>query len=133
MNIEVFVICDAASESGGKLYIMGVFDKITANQLPAKHPACTILVKLRFKQPEEGEHKISVELSDDKGEFLIPKFEKPFQVKTGEEGYASNNFIINIQNMIIKRYGENTVKLIIDGKFVTSTPLFVERGPQEKK
>ena len=38
MNIQVAVLCDAATEENGKLSLLGAFDTIYAPQMPAVHP-----------------------------------------------------------------------------------------------
>ena len=38
MNIQVAVLCDAATEENGKLNLLGAFDTIIAQQIPATHP-----------------------------------------------------------------------------------------------
>ena len=42
MQIQVAVICDAATETYGKLNLLGAFDAIHAQQLPWTHPQCSI-------------------------------------------------------------------------------------------
>jgi hypothetical protein len=38
MNIQVAVLCDAATDDNGKLNLLGAFDTIYTQQLPATHP-----------------------------------------------------------------------------------------------
>ena len=38
MNIQVAVLCDAATDDNGKLNLLGAFDTIYAPQTPAVHP-----------------------------------------------------------------------------------------------
>ena len=48
MNIEAFLLCDAATGHQGKLNVLGAFDTIYAKQLPVIHPACAIALRIRF-------------------------------------------------------------------------------------
>ena len=41
MNIQVAVLCDAATDDNGKLNLLGAFDTIYTQQLPAVHPQCS--------------------------------------------------------------------------------------------
>lgn len=133
MNLEVFIICDAATESQGKLNILGGFDTIFAKELPAGPPLCAIVVRVRFSREEEGEHKIFINLIDDLEASLIPRYEQTFPVKVqGEDRSATVNFILNLQNLAFKRYGEHKIKLDIDGKLKATLPLFVRR-PRESQ
>ena len=53
MNIQVAVLCDAATDDNGKLNLLGSFDTIYAPQLPAVHPQCAVALRVTF-QPGEG-------------------------------------------------------------------------------
>ena len=38
MKVELFALCDFASDYGGKLTVVGIFDSIFTKQMPAVHP-----------------------------------------------------------------------------------------------
>ena len=42
MTIQVAVLCDAATDESGKLNLLGAFDTIYTQQLPAVHPQCSV-------------------------------------------------------------------------------------------
>ncbi|MDO8142424.1 MAG: hypothetical protein Q6358_13070, partial [Candidatus Brocadiales bacterium] len=67
MNIEVMALCDAATEAQGKLNILGTFDTIFAQKLPAVSSQCAIAFRVRFNQIEKGEHKIKLNLVNEDG------------------------------------------------------------------
>ena len=67
MKLELFVLCDAATVSGGKLNILGAFDTIHSNHFPALHPQCALALRMRFSRMEEGLHKIRLTLVDADG------------------------------------------------------------------
>ena len=48
MNIQVAVLCDAATDDNGKLNLLGAFDTIYTQQLPAVHPQCSIALRVTF-------------------------------------------------------------------------------------
>jgi len=50
MNIQVAVLCDAATDDNGKLNLLGAFDTIYTQQLPAVHPQCSIRAPRHFFQ-----------------------------------------------------------------------------------
>ncbi|WP_407992464.1 DUF6941 family protein, partial [Pontiella sp.] len=62
MKIEVFALCDAATDNHGKLNILGTFDQIYAARVPVSHPACAIALRLRFDKMEEGVHSVKLQL-----------------------------------------------------------------------
>jgi len=54
MQLEIFTLCDAATEHAGKLNIIGTFDVLRAAITPITHPQCAIAGRLRFEQIEMG-------------------------------------------------------------------------------
>ena len=50
MNIQVAVLCDAATDDNGKLNLLGAFDTIYTQQLPAVHPQCSIALRVTFSE-----------------------------------------------------------------------------------
>ena len=62
MKVEVFCLCDAATDNRGKLNILGTFDQIYSSKMPVVHPACAIALRMRFNKMEEGVHSRSIGL-----------------------------------------------------------------------
>jgi hypothetical protein len=61
MKVELFALCDAATaDAGGKLNILGVFDRLNAREAPVTHPLCALAVRLRFERLEEGQKRVRV-------------------------------------------------------------------------
>ena len=132
MNVEVSALCDAATDSQGKLNLLGTFDSIWAATLPARHPQCSVTVRLRFSRIEDGEHKITIHLVDEDGKLIVPPLDANLQVRFAEEEQtAVANLVLNIQGMNIEKYGEYSVNLAVDGRQEASLPLFV-RKPKEQ-
>lgn len=124
----MFVMSDASTDSHGKLNILGVFDVINAQNLPATHPNCAVAVRLRFTRSDGTEHNVRIELSDGDGNPLIPKFEQLVQIKFQEDIPTSTaNFILNIQNLTLINYGEYSINLSVGEKFKATIPLYVRR------
>ncbi|NLB55991.1 MAG: hypothetical protein GX811_09545 [Lentisphaerae bacterium] len=128
MKIEIIAICEAATDSQGKLNILGAFDSIFASKLPATHPQCTIALRLRFTKIEEGSHKIRINVVDADGKLVIPSFDGglTIRIKPGEE-YAVANLIINMQRLKFEKFGEYAVDLAINGRQEASLPFFVRQ------
>lgn len=66
MNIEVAAICDAAtaSDMGGRLNILGAFDRVFAQQFPMQIPQCAVAFRIRYQRAEAGEHELSLVFED---------------------------------------------------------------------
>ena len=70
MELQVAVLCDAATDYGGKLNLLGAFDTIHATSLPAIHPQCTIALRMTFNKVEEGSHRVRINFVDEDGKSV---------------------------------------------------------------
>jgi len=130
VKTEIFALCDAATQSGGKLNILGTFDTIFSPQLPATHPQCSIALRLRFERIEEGEHRIKVNIVDEDGHLVMPSFDLNVNVRMGEEAQTvSANWVINIQRLGFAKYGQYAIHLAVDGRSEATLPLLVREAP----
>src|SRR6266496_3748663 len=77
MNIQVAVLCDAATDENLKLNLLGAFDTITTQQLPAVHPQCSIALRVTFGHQDEGEHKLRMNFVDADGRSIMPSIDIP--------------------------------------------------------
>jgi hypothetical protein len=130
MNVEVFVLCDAATDSGGKLNLLGAFDSIFARQVPVVHQHCSVAVRLRFSQVEVGDHRLRLSLIDADGRKVIPDMEGALQVRLGDRQVtAAVNLVINIQQLKLAAFGEYRVDLAVDGNALGALPFYVRPLP----
>ncbi len=80
MNIQVAVLCDAATDDNGKLNLLGSFDTIYAPQLPAVHPQCAVALRVTFTAGDEGQHKLALNFINADGRSIMPPIEVPVAV-----------------------------------------------------
>ena len=80
MNIQVAILCDAATEDNGKLNLLGAFDTIFAPQLPAVHPQCAVALRVTFMSGDEGERKLKLNFVNADGKSIMPPIEIPVAV-----------------------------------------------------
>jgi hypothetical protein len=126
MDIEIFTLCDAATEGGGKLNILGTFDRINAHQLPAVHPHCAVAVRVRFDRVEQGEHHIRIAFVNEDGKPVMPGLDGKIQVSMPPAcGSASANLILNINGLKFEQAGAYSIDLSVDGRHEKSLPLYV--------
>ena len=124
MNIELFVLCDAATETGGKLNILGAFDNIYSRIAPATHPQCTIAMRVRFNQIEKGKHRLRVNIVDEDGKLIIPSLDANITVDFPQQTDSGvTNLVLNIQGLKLEKFGKYSVDLAIDGRHESSVPL----------
>ena len=134
MDIQVAVLCDAATDYKGKLNLLGTFNSVQTRELPANYPQCSIVLRVVFKLVEEGSHKLRINFVDEDGKFVMPSIELPFEVKVPEnDSFAYRNFILNIQRLKFEKFGQHAVDIAIDGRQEASIPLEVKQIPGQGK
>jgi Family of unknown function (DUF6941) len=132
MNVEAFLLCDAATDQRGKLNVLGAFDTIWAKQLPITHPACSIALRIRFEVSEEGDHPVKIQIIDQDGKGAGPKLEGNINVKAGGgRDSIITNLILNIQGLKFEGYGKYRIDLIIDNQKIADLPFAVREVPNK--
>jgi hypothetical protein len=117
MQVEIFTLCDAATEHAGKLNIIGTFDALRGFEAPISHPQCAIAGRLRFEQIEEGEHRVMLTFADEDGNIVMPKFDSTLAVKFSPgQRTVTSHFVILIQQIQLPKFGEYTIVLAVDGR-----------------
>jgi len=127
MNVQVAILCDAATDDNGKLNLLGAFDTIYAPQLPAIHPQCAVALRVTFAAGDEGQHKLALNFINADGRSIMPAMEIPVAVVLPEDVYfVTRNFIVNIQQLRFAEAGLYSVDVRLDGKSQASIPLQVK-------
>ncbi len=131
MNIEAFLLCDAATEFGGKLNVLGAFDTIFAKELPAVHPHCAISLRLRFDRIEQGQHTVRLNFIDADGKAVLPPLDTTINIgMRAEDASVCANLVLNIQGVKFEKTGAYSIDLAIDSRHEHSLPLFVKQMPK---
>ena len=128
MNIQVAVLCDAATEDHGKLNLLGAFDTIYAPQLPAVHPQCAVALRVTFAAGDEGTRKLKLNFVNADGHAIMPPIEIPVVVALPDDVlFATRNFIVNIQQLKFDEPGLYSVDVRLDNETMASVPLLVRQ------
>lgn len=131
MNIQVAVLCDAATDENGKLNLLGAFDTIYTQQLPAVHPQCSIALRVTFFSGDEGKHNLRLNFVDADGRSIMPDF-PPIAVDVvlpDDMHFGTRNYIVNIQQLKFENPGLYSIDVSLDGHPQTSVPLLVKHNP----
>jgi len=132
MEIETFVLCDAAVDYMGKLSILGTFDTVSAASLPIVWPHCSLALRLRFSRVEEGEHRVRISFIDADGRTVVPPMEGRVAISFRPAmTTAATNLVLNIDRLKLERAGEYAIDLAVDGRQEKTLPLYVRlrEGP----
>jgi len=130
MNIQAAVLCDAATDDHGKLNLLGAFDTIYAQQLPAIHPQCAIALRVTFTSGDEGAHQMKLHFVDADGRPILAGMDIPVEVAIPEDThFGTRNFIINIQQLKFEAPGLYAIDVTLGGQTIASVPLMVRLVP----
>ena len=134
MNIQVAVLCDAATDDNGKLNLLGTFDTIYAPKLPAVHPQCAVALRVTFMSGDEGERKLKLNFVDADGKSIMPPVEIPVAVTLPDDAhFLTRNFIVNIQGLKFAEAGLYSVDVRLDDKSQAGIPLWVKMLPHRRR
>ena len=131
MKIEIFSLCDAATDNQGKLNILGTFDQIYAAKMPVVHPACAIAIRLRFDKMEEGVHRVNLQLVNPDGKPVFRPMEGEVNPRMAEDVESvAVNLILNFQHIKFDEYADYQINLAIDDVGMAVLPLRVREMPR---
>ena len=132
MNIEAFMICDAATDQHGKLNVLGAFDSIFARGLPVIYPSMAVALRMRFPLEENGDHLLEVHFLDEDGNEIIRKLEGKVTVNVpASELSVAVNLILRLQNVMFRSWGCYSINLEMDGEEKCVLPLSIRPSPHQ--
>ncbi len=127
VQIALALLADSANVSReGKLNILGIFDRISTQSLPAAHPQMQLVITLEADRGDaDKEHKLAIELIDADGAKLLSmagdlKFGLP---PPGEQ--VRMNHIIQLNNLRFDHFGSYEFNILINNEVRKSVSLFV--------
>ncbi len=131
LKLEIFTLCESAADYGGKLCILGGFDRIHSAEVPLVLPRCSVVARLRVHRIEEGDHKLRMTIADEDGKSIVPGVEAQVSVRFLQElNSATVNLILQVNGLKLERHGEYTIDLAVDGIHQGSLPLYFSPPPQ---
>ena len=132
MNVEAFLLCDAATDQQGKLNVLGAFDSISTDKVPTIHPACAVAARIRFEKVEEGSHPVRITIIDEDGKSIGPRLDTTASVQIPDDmASVASDLILNIQRITFPNYGRYRIDIAIDGQIQASLPLNVVQIPRQ--
>ena len=127
MDIQIAALCDAAADFNGKLCLLGTFDTIIAQKLPAVHPQCSVALRVVFSRIEEGHHKVRMNIVNEDGQPVMPGIDIPVDVTLPSDAtFLARNFVVNIQQMKFEKAGQYEIVIAMDGRQEATMPLQVK-------
>jgi hypothetical protein len=131
MEVQILSLCDAATVSGGKINMLGIFDQIYAPNEPIAAPPCAVVIRMTFDRIEEGEKALRLAFVDADGAQIMPDLDANVQVRVPEPApYATVQLVLAIPQLALPRFGEYAVVLAVNGLEQRRTPLHLLQIPR---
>ncbi len=129
MQLEILTFCDAATEYGGKLNLLGATDTIVAPVIPFKYPNCSVVARLRAARIEEGAHAVRLMIIDADGQPIL-NVDGRMEIHFHQGFGGAVNMIINAHQLEFTSAGEHAIEIAVDGIQLGSSALFVRMREQ---
>jgi hypothetical protein len=130
---QVFaVLADFASVTiDRKLNILGIFNTITSQNVPAAHPQMYLVVGYKFECTEIGKKDIKIVLIDVDGHVLF-SLEGEINIGAAESGESSTiNQIFRLGNLIFPQFGDYEFHVLVNGRIESRVPFKVSLLPAQ--
>ena len=130
MHLDFAVVADyALVDQAGKISVLGIFQHIWVQQFPAMHPRLHLVLRLKGRRTEVGEHAVQIRLLDEQGAESIGgsgnvTFAEPPAGVTEIEAGAILVFDVPFPHAGVYRF-----EITIDGEQKASVPLTVSQLP----
>lgn len=131
MKIDLALVCDyAIIDQYGKLSVLGIFEHIWVHEFPVVHPRLHLVMRLKGRRTEIGEHAVNIRLVDEDGEEVISGdgtvtfAEPPAGVVEIEAG------TVLLFDVPFDDPGTYTFEISIDGEVASFVPITVALAPK---
>jgi hypothetical protein len=126
VNIQLALVCDhAIIDQHGKLSVLGIFDRIWVERFPAVHPRLHLVLRLKGRRTEVGDHTVLIQLVDVQGTEIL---RGEGNVAIGEPPAG----VVDIEaaavlafDVPLERPGVYTFEIAVDGARSASVPITV--------
>jgi hypothetical protein len=129
MQVKLALLADYANVTAeGKLNILGIFDRINVQAVPAVHPQMHLILRLEAHPAERGRpHNVEIRLHDPDGQTVFEvKGDIVPQGATGET--IATNQILTLNNLQLTKTGGYTFIVFVNNDLKMEVPLGVEMG-----
>lgn len=130
MQVKLALLADYANVTAeGKLNILGIFDRINVNALPAVHPQMHLVLRFEAHPAERDRmHNVEIRLHDPDGQTVFEV--KGDVVPHGQPGQSiASNQILTLNNLQLSKPGGYTFVVFVNNDLKSEVPLGVEQAP----
>jgi hypothetical protein len=124
--VHLALVCDhAIIDQHGKLSVLGIFDRIWVERFPAIHPRLHLVLRLKGRRTEIGDHSVLIQLVDAQGQEIL---RGEGNVAIGEPPAG----VVEIEaaavlafDVPLEKPGVCTFEIAVDGAHAASVPVTV--------
>lgn len=130
MHVTLALLADYANVTAeGKLNILGIFDRITVQELPAVHTQMHLVLRLEAGTADQNRpHNVEIRLQDPDGGTVVDV--RGDLMPHGVPGRTSaTNQILTFNNVQLNRAGTHAFVVEVDGTPRAEVALAVELAP----
>jgi hypothetical protein len=127
MQVKLALLADYANVTAeGKLNILGIFDRISVQEIPAVHPQMHLILRLEAHPAERDRaHNVEIRLYDPDGQTVFEV--KGDVVPHGQVGQTiATNQILTLNNLQLNKPGGYTFIVFVNNDLKSEVPLGVE-------
>jgi hypothetical protein len=130
--LDFAVVADyALVDQAGKISVLGIFQHIWVQQFPAMHPRLHLVLRLKGKRTEVGEHGVQIRLADEAGAEILGgngtvTFAEPPAGVTDIEAGA-----ILVFDVPFPHQGQYRFEITVDGDVLATVPITVTQLQQQ--
>ncbi|MGH7646410.1 MAG: DUF6941 family protein [Gemmatimonadales bacterium] len=130
MHLDFSVVADyALVDQVGKISVLGIFQHIWVQQFPAMHPRLHLVLRLKGRRTEIGEHAVQIRLLDDGDAEILGgngnvTFAEPPAGVTDIEAAAILVFDVPFPHPGLYRF-----EIVVDGERKATVPITVSQLP----
>lgn len=130
MNVQLALVCDhAIIDQHGKLSVLGIFDRIWVERFPAIHPRLHLVLRLKGRRTEVGDHGVLIQLVDDTGREVL-RGEGNVQIGEPPAGVTDIEAAAVLAfDVPLERPGVYTFDISVDGTRAVAVPITVAQMP----
>ncbi len=130
MILGLALVCDhALIDQAGKLSVLGIFERIWVERFPALHPRLHLVLRLKGRRTEVGQHPVTIVLHDPQGREIL---RGDGMVQIGEPPAGVTDVeaaAILVFDVPLETAGAYHFDITVDSELLASLPVTVSQMP----